>query len=226
MNRSTGDLIFRSNLTTYIQQLLSSQLVTTIIDIFFVFAYLYLMISYSVQLTIISMLGIGIIIISSFANTKRYQSLTDKELLLHSKVHRTLVELFEGMETVKSIGAEKQFYEDWEKNFGEQLKVQMSKNRATGFIGNISSATQFTLPLMIIGIGIYGISNNTLSIGELISFNAIATAFVSPIITIMGAFSSILLLRSYFGKLSEILEQNVPIEEEKKNLMNHMKLLN
>ena len=173
------------------------------------------MISYSVQLTIISMLGIGIIIISSFANTKRYQSLTDKELLLHSKVHRTLVELFEGMETVKSIGAEKQFYEDWEKNFGEQLKVQMSKNRATGFIGNISSATQFTLPLMIIGIGIYGISNNTLSIGELISFNAIATAFVSPIITIMGAFSSILLLRSYFGKLSEILEQNVPIEEEK-----------
>lgn len=61
------------------------------------------------------MLGISIIVISSFINTKRYQNLTDKELLLHSKVHRTLVELFEGMETVKSIGAEKQFYEDWEK---------------------------------------------------------------------------------------------------------------
>ena len=127
VNRSTGDLIFRSNLTTYIQQLLSSQLVTTVIDIVFVIAYLYLMISYSLELTIISMLGISIIVISSFINTKRYQNLTDKELLLHSKVHRTLVELFEGMETVKSIGAEKQFYEDWEKNFSEQLKVQMSK---------------------------------------------------------------------------------------------------
>ena len=174
VNRSTGDLIFRSNLTTYIQQLLSSQLVTTIIDIIFVIAYLYLMISYSVQLTIISMCGISIIIVSSFINTKRYQTLTDKELLLHSKVHRTLVELFEGMETVKSIGAEKQFYEDWEKNFSEQLKVQMSKNRATGFIGNISTTSQFTLPLVIIGVGIYGIKNNTLSIGELISFNAVA----------------------------------------------------
>ena len=62
------------------------------------------------------------------------------------------------------------------------------------------------MPLTIIGIGIYGISNNTLSVGELISFNAIATAFVTPIVTIMGAFSSIMLLRSYFGKLSEILE--------------------
>ena len=218
VNRSTGDLIFRSNLTTYIQQLLSSQLVTTVIDIVFVIAYLYLMISYSIHLTIISMLGIGIIIISSFMNTKRYQALTDKELLLHSKVHRTLVELFEGMETVKSIGAEQQFYDDWQKNFSEQLKVQMSKNRASGLIGNISTATQFTLPLMIIGVGIYGISNNTLSIGELISFNAIATAFVSPIITIMGAFSSILLLRSYFGKLSEILEQKVSIDDEKETL--------
>lgn len=215
VNRSTGDLIFRSNLTTYIQQLLSSQLVTTIIDIFFVIAYLYLMLSYSLKLTIISMIGIGIIVISSFINTKRYQDLTDKELLLHSKVHRTLVELFEGMETVKSIGAEKQFYEDWEKNFSKQLKVQMSKNRAMGFIGNISTATQFTMPLMIIGVGIYGISNNTLSIGELISFNAIATAFVTPIITIMGAFSSIMLLRSYFGKLSEILEQKVATDDEK-----------
>lgn len=173
------------------------------------------MLSYSLKLTIISMIGIGIIVISSFINTKRYQDLTDKELLLHSKVHRTLVELFEGMETVKSIGAEKQFYEDWEKNFSKQLKVQMSKNRAMGFIGNISTATQFTMPLMIIGVGIYGISNNTLSIGELISFNAIATAFVTPIITIMGAFSSIMLLRSYFGKLSEILEQKVATDDEK-----------
>lgn len=217
VNRSTGDLIFRSNLTTYIQQLLSSQLVTTIIDIIFVIAYLYLMISYSVQLTIISMCGISIIIVSSFINTKRYQRLTDKELLLHSKVHRTLVELFEGMETVKSIGAEKQFYEDWEKNFSEQLKVQMSKNRATGFIGNISTTSQFTLPLVIIGVGIYGIKNNTLSIGELISFNAVASAFVAPIITIMGAFSSILLLRSYFGKLSEILEQDILTDDEKES---------
>ena len=135
----------------------------------------------------------------------------------HSKVHRTLVELFEGMETVKSIGAEKQFYEDWEKNFSEQLKVQMSKNRATGFIGNISTTSQFTLPLVIIGVGIYGIKNNTLSIGELISFNAVASAFVAPIITIMGAFSSILLLRSYFGKLSEILEQDILTDDEKES---------
>lgn len=215
VNRSTGDLIFRSNLTTYIQQLLSSQLVTTIIDVAFVIAYFRLMISYSVRLTIICMIGISLIVLASFINTKKYQALTDKELILHSNVHRTLVELFEGMETVKSIGAEEQFYNEWETNFNEQLKVQMSKNRTSGFVGNISVASQFILPLLIIGIGIYSINDGSLTIGELISFNSIASAFVTPIITIMSAYSSIVLLKSYFGKLSEILEQKVLTEDEK-----------
>ncbi len=215
VNRSTGDMIFRSNLSTYIQQLLSSQLVTTVIDVVFVIAYFSLMVSYSKSLTVVCMAGIFVIVVSSFINTKKYQSFTDKELALHSKVHRTLVELFEGMETVKSVGAEKQFYNEWEANFNEQLKIQMDKNRITGIIGGVATTSQFIMPLLIIGIGIYGISNGTLTIGELISFNAISAAFVTPIITIMSAFSSILLLRSYFGKLSEILEQKVLTDEEK-----------
>lgn len=217
VNRSTGDLIFRSNLTTYIQQLLSSQLITTIIDMVFVAAYLSLMLSYSVKLTLISMISISAIIISSFVNTKKFQALTDKELVLHSKAHRTLVELFEGMETVKSIGAEDQFYDNWENNFKEQLKIQMQKNTATGLIGNIATASQFVMPLLIIGIGIYSISDNTLTIGQLISFNAVAASFVSPIVTIMSAYSSIMLLRSYMGKLSEILEQEVKTDDEREN---------
>lgn len=215
VNRSTGDLIFRSNLTTYIQQLMSSQLVTTVIDMVFVIAYLSLMLSYSVELTLLSMASIVIIIGASFLNTKKFQSLTDKELVLHSKVHRTLVELFEGMETVKSIGAEKQFYENWESNFKEQLKIQMQKNKSSSLIGNIATASQFVMPLLIIGIGIYGISNETLTVGQLISFNAVAASFVGPIITIMGAYSSIMLLRSYMGKLSEILEQKVKTDDER-----------
>ncbi len=218
VNRSTGDMIFRSNLSTYIQQLLSSQLVTTVIDVVFVIAYFSLMVSYSKRLTVVCMAGIAVIVVSSFINTKKYQSFTDKELALHSKVHRTLVELFEGMETVKSVGAEKQFYNEWEANFNEQLKIQMDKNRITGIIGGVATTSQFIMPLLIIGIGIYGMSNGTLTIGELISFNAISAAFVTPIITIMSAFSSILLLRSYFGKLSEILEQKVLSDEEKEEL--------
>jgi ABC-type bacteriocin/lantibiotic exporters, contain an N-terminal double-glycine peptidase domain len=217
VNRSTGDLIFRSNLTTYIQQLLSSQLVTTVIDIIFVFAYFALMIAYSVELTIVSLGAIAVIIISSFIHSRKVQALTDKELILHSKAHRVLVELFEGMETVKSIGAEHQFYDNWEENFYEQLQIQLKKNKVSGWIGNIAVATQFVLPLLIIGVGIYSITEGRLTLGALITFNTIASSFVAPIVTIMGSYSQILILRSYFGKLSEILEQKSTIDEERED---------
>ena len=49
----------------------------------------------------------------------------------------------------------------------------------------------------------------------MISFNSIASASVTPIITIMSAYSSIMLLKSYFGKLSEILEQKVLTDDRK-----------
>lgn len=220
VNRSTGDLIFRSNLTTYIQQILSNQLVTTFIDIIFVFAYFSLMLSYSVQLTMISLVAIGAIVISSLINSKRFQALTDQELLLHSRVHRTLVELFEGMETVKSIGAERQFYDNWEKNFHEQLTVQMKKSRSTGWIGNISTTTQFVLPILITGLGVFGVANGTMTIGELISFSSITSSFVLPVVTLLGSYSQLLILKSYFGKLSEILEQKTVIDDERDEMAN------
>lgn len=219
VNRSSGDLIFRSNLTTYIQQLLSSQLITTIIDIIFVFAYLALMLAYSVELTLVSSAAILVIVIASIIHSKKVQTLTDKELVLHSKAHRTLVELFEGMETVKSIGAEHQFYNNWEENFYEQLRVQMKKNKTSGWIGNIAVTTQFILPLLIIGVGIYGINDGRLTLGALISFNTIAASFVRPIVTMLSSYSNILLLKSYFGKLSEILEQKSVIDEDKEQFI-------
>lgn len=215
VNRSTGDLIFRSNLTTYIQQILSSQLITTVIDIAFAIAYFSLMLSYSVELTMISLAAISIILGSSLINSKAFQAVTDKEISSYSRVHRTLVELFEGMETVKSIGAEPQFYENWEKDFNEQLAIQKQKSRITGWIGNISVSMQFVLPLLITGLGLFGVSNGTFSIGELISFNSIALSFVVPIITVMNSYTQLLVLRSYFGKLSEILEQKTVTEDEK-----------
>lgn len=215
VNRSTGDLIFRSNLTTYIQQILSTQLITTIIDILFVVAYFSLMISYSIELTMISLSAIGVILISSLIHSKAFRAITDQEISLYSKVHRTLVELFEGMETVKSIGAEEQFYNNWERDFTDQLAVQLKKSRVTGWIGNISTSMQFVLPLLITGVGLFGVSEGTFSMGELISFNAISLSFVVPIVTVMNSYTQLFVLRSYFGKLSEILEQKSIGEEEK-----------
>lgn len=213
VNRSTGDLIFRGNLTTYIQQILSTQLLTTVIDLVLVVAYFSLMISYSIELTVISMTGIMIIVVSTFIYSRAYRSSTDLDIQLNGQVHQTLVELFEGIETIKSIGAEETFYQDWENAFMRQQALRKKKSRVSGWIGTIPSSMQFVLPLLITGVGLFGVSEGTFTMGELISFNAISLSFVVPIVTVMNSATQFLILRSYFGKLAEILSQKNRREE-------------
>lgn len=207
VNRSTGDLIFRSNLTTYIQQILSQQMITTGIDLIFLVVYLSLMIYYSQRMALLTVVTTLIIAAFSIVNSRKLRSVADREMLSQSKVQNNLVELFEGMETIKSLGMEEHFYTTWENNFSQQLDIQEEKGRYSSWIGSISTSIQFVLPFLITSFGILEVQQQRLTIGELVSFNSLALSFLAPIITLLSSFSSLLMLKSYFRKINDVFLQ-------------------
>lgn len=206
VNRSTGDLIFRANLSVIIQQIMSQRMMTISVDFLFVFVYLILMVNLSLNLTLIAIFGALMMGLISVVNSKRVQSITNKELIAQSKVQRILVELFEGMETVKSSGSENHFYTKWRNEFKNQITLRAEKNRFSTWVRTIQTSIQFILPIVLIYVGLFQVTKGKLSFGELISFNALSGAFIAPIVTVFDSYTEFLLLRSYFGKLNEILE--------------------
>lgn len=206
VNRSTGDLIFRANLSVIIQQIMSQRMLTISVDFLFVFVYLILMVNLSLNLTLIAIFGAFMMGAISVVNSKRVQSITNKELIAQSKVQRILVELFEGMETVKSSGSENQFYTKWWNEFKNQIMLRAEKNRFSTWVRTIQTSIQFILPIVLIYVGLFQVTKGQLTLGELISFNALSGAFIAPIVTVFDSYTEFLLLRSYFGKLNEILE--------------------
>ena len=206
VNRSTGDLIFRSNLSVIIQQIMSQRMLTISIDFLFVFVYLIMMVSISPKLTWMAIFGACMMGLISFINSRKVQSITDKELITQSNVQRILVEFFEGMETVKSSGSEHQFYEKWQKEFKKQIHLRAQKSRFSTWVRTIQTSIQFILPISMIYVGLFQINQGLLTIGALISFNALAGAFITPVVTVFDSYTDFLLLRSYFGKLNEILD--------------------
>lgn len=206
VNRSTGDLIFRSNLSVIIQQIMSQRMLTIVIDFLFVFIYLILMFTISPRLTFIAIFGALMMGLISIINSRKAQSITDKELIAQSNVQRILVEFFEGMETVKSSGSEKQFYSKWHKEFKKQILLRAQKGRFSTWVRTIQTSIQFILPISLIYVGLFQITQGELTIGALISFNALSGAFITPIVTVFDSYTDFLLLRSYFGKLNEILD--------------------
>ncbi|MGX7150862.1 peptidase domain-containing ABC transporter [Enterococcus ureasiticus] len=206
VNRSTGDLIFRANLSVIIQQIMSQRMLTISVDFLFVFIYLILMVNLSLNLTLIAIFGAFMMGAISVVNSRRVQSITNKELIAQSKVQRILVELFEGMETVKSSGSENQFYTKWRNEFKNQIMLRAEKNRFSTWVRTIQTSIQFILPIVLIYVGLFQVTKGQVTIGELISFNALSGAFIAPIVTVFDSYTEFLLLRSYFGKLNEILE--------------------
>lgn len=213
VNRSTGDLIFRTNLINYIQQILSQNLIKTIIDIMFFFVYIILMVKYSPILTFITLIIASLIVFFSVLSAKRYLELNDKEMSLQSKQQSIIVELFEGMETIKSLNAEKQFIKRWKSRFSDQQKVLYKKNKVSVLYGGIPQTIQFIFPVMIYAFGIGLILNQELTIGQLVSFSAIAALFFSPLITILDSYSELIVVKSYFAKINEILIEKNQIDK-------------
>lgn len=207
-NRTTGDILYKFNLINYIQQILSQQLLKTLIDLIFVIIYLYVMINYSFHLTIITLIVTGLITIVSIMNTYKFMKININEMTVQSKVQSKLVEMIEGMETVKSLGIEKELFNNWEKNFIEYTNINYKKYKINAWLGSFVQSFQFMLPFIIIIYGLSLLNNNTITIGLLISFPSIASSFLNPIAGVLDSLSQLLLLKSYLSKVNEVIEQD------------------
>ena len=204
-NRSTGELIFRANSNSYISQILSEKLVSIFIDSLLVFIYLFIMFKYSIPLSLFT-IGIAVIlIIISIINSKKFNSLTNDEMVEQVKVQKTLTEMIDGIMTIKSIGGEDVFFKKWNKLFNKQLEFTYKKGVLNSFLSNISNSLLFILPMIIIWYGSYGIISGNLTIGMIVAFNTIAISFLQPIISLTGSYSNILILKTILGKLYDII---------------------
>ena len=208
-NRSNGEIIFRSNLNVYIRQILSHRLVVIVVDSVFLIVYLAVMLYYSVTLTLLVLLFTSIIICSSLINGYKLNKLTGLEVVEQSKLQKNITEMVKGIETIKTNHAERFFFDKWQKDFKNQLEITARKGCWSAWFGSTMQVAQFSLPLFIIVTGMHYVSVGVFSIGMLISFNSIAQSFVVPVSSLSAAYNDFLILKTYFSKVSEVLDYAV-----------------
>ncbi|HAR4502129.1 TPA: peptidase domain-containing ABC transporter [Staphylococcus aureus] len=205
INRSTGDLIYRSNLSTQIQNLLNRQLITTILDMLFLTLYTVLLIKYSLKLFFISLVLLSLIIIISIWHSKKFRDHTNTEMSIQSNHQRQLIEIFESIETIKSLDLERKFQEKWYGIFLEKINIYKKRGKFSLLLLGINNTVIYIMPIIILIFGLLEISNQEMSLGQLIAFTTILGYFIRPIQVLLNAYTQILLLISYFNKIHEII---------------------
>ena len=229
-NRSSGELLFRSNLNTHIRQILSGNSVSFFIDILLIITYLILMFIYSLPLTFM-VLAIGIVLmVIVVLNTRVLKNLSDKMVTAQGEVQKYLSEHIYGISDVKMLGHEDIVYQTWKGKYDIQLKATEKSSIWSSIIQAISTSIHFVLPLFLLWIGGYFVLNNSITLGTLIAFNSMAAAFITPIISISNSYTDFIYLSSYVQRLMDVInskpEQEQTNHQAERELQGKIKLEN
>jgi ATP-binding cassette, subfamily B, bacterial HlyB/CyaB len=208
--RRTGDSVARVRELENIRNFLTSSALTLVIDFFFTFVFLGVMVFYSPLLTLIVVAAFPIYIGISAGVTPLLRHRLDEKFRRGAENQAFLVETVGGVETLKSMAIEPQMQRRWE----EQLAGYVTASFRVLSLGNVASnAVQLVSKLVMAATLYYGaklVIDQAMTVGELVAFNIMAGRVASPVLRIAQIWQDFHQARLSVLRLGDIL--NTPAE--------------
>ena len=209
--RQLGDILIRVSSTAYVRDVLSSRLLSLMIDSLFVIGYVFVISLQSVQLALVVVAIAVAQIVIVLSATRRAQLLTERELAEMSNAQSVLLETISGIEMVKSTGLEDEALRRWSTDFTKQLHASVSRRRLDNLVSGMLAGVGYLTPVLFLIVASAFVLTRELTVGQAISLNVLAGAALAPIAALGAALQSLLTARVHLDRLRDILEE--PREE-------------
>lgn len=180
-NRKNGEILSRFNDISHIREAISSVTITIIVDTFMVIVGGALLFIQSRLLLLISIILIPIYLLIglSFKHIlRKYNRLVMEE---GAKTDSFLIESFSGHYILKSYNSERNIYEKGKNYFDRLIQKIYKLGTFTNIQMSLNNFMKLTISLIIIWIGSILIIQNKLTLGELLTFNALVVYYLDPI---------------------------------------------
>src|SRR5882757_2817495 len=203
--RRVGDSVARVRELESIRNFLTSSALTLVIDLFFTFVFLAVMFLYSPLLTGIVIAGFPFYIGISAGATPQFRRLLDEKFRRGAENQAFLVESVTGVETLKAMAVEPQMQRRWE----EQLAGYVAASfRVISLNNTASQAVQLVNKVTIVLILYFGaklVIQGSLSVGELVAFNMLASRVSAPVLRLAQIWQDFHQARLSVQRLGDIL---------------------
>ncbi|MFT5083984.1 MAG: subfamily B ATP-binding cassette protein HlyB/CyaB [Lentisphaeria bacterium] len=183
--RQVGQTAARVRELDTIRNFITGSALTLCIDLFFTIIFFVVMWWYSPTLTLVVMGTIPFYVVLSLLITPVLRRRLDEKFKHGAANQAFLVESISGVETIKAAAVEPQMQRKWE----DQLANYVNASFKTQHIGNIASQIAGFInkitTMLILWLGAYAVMAGTLTVGQLIAFNMIASRVSSPILKLV-----------------------------------------
>jgi ABC-type bacteriocin/lantibiotic exporter with double-glycine peptidase domain len=204
--RPVGDLMMRLGMQATVREILSSTAISTLLDGTMVLLYLGVLFAASARMGLV-VLGLGVLQVLIFVLTsERRRSLLSQNLELDAKNQSYQIAMLTGMQTLKAFGAEQRAVESYSHLFVDVQNVALARGRLGIWVESLSSALRLAAPLVLLCLGAYLVLLQELTLGEMLSINALAAGMLLPLANLITTAGQFQLLGSYLERINEVLD--------------------
>ncbi len=209
--RAPGDILFRMSSITNIRDLLSEQIVQTVMQagmLVFIVAYMFM------KSTIITAVAAAVFVLTGvfiFSMKTKISEVNQDDMMKNTMLQTVQVETIYSMFAIKTSGMEEETKKNWKKAYDRCLDSYKRKNRVINVYTSVLAFVQNIAPIFLLGIGIYATMKGRMTLGESMAVYSLAGSFFSTGIALYNFWNDFVVAGAYMERLHDIIDS----EDEK-----------
>ncbi|MEG4341690.1 peptidase domain-containing ABC transporter [Microcoleus sp. A003_D6] len=213
-NRRVGDLVYKFSMMGQIREFMTSTALTVVLDAVFSVVYVAVMLSYSVQLTAVSLavvpiLGLMIVLINPLV-----LRLIKQRNMRFSDAQSYLVEVVSGIQTVKAQNIELKSRWEWSSRYAKYITASFKTIITGTTAGTISSFLNQVGNLAQLWVGAYLVLGNEITLGQLIAFRIISGNVTGSLLRFVSVWQSFQEVSMSIDMLKDIVDNPTETSDE------------
>lgn len=216
-NRSVGELATRVQELEKIRSFLTGTALTVVLDAVFSVIYIGVMLIYSPQLTLVSLATVPLFILLTVIFSPMLRRMLRVKAERNGETHAYLVELLNGMETVKSQTIELRSRMSWQERYANYVSSGFKAVKLSTTVGSFSDFLNKISSLLVLWVGAYLVLQQQLSLGELIAFRMIAGYVTTPLLRLSQLWQNFQETALSIERLGDILNHTQESSPEQRN---------
>ncbi len=217
-SRRVGETIARVRELDTIRSFLTGTPLSSLIDLFFITVYLFVLYFYSVPLAIIVTVSLPIFALLSLIVTPLFKKSLDEKFATGANAQSFLVESVTGIQTVKSFALENKFEDKWGDLQSDYVKAGYKTSLISSTSGSLASFIQRVVDLIILIEGAKLVIDGRMTIGQLVAFRMLANRVSGPVLRLVQLWQEYQQASLSVRRIGDIF--NSPVEQMNKDTVN------
>lgn len=205
-HRGAGDIVTRFGAIALLRELVTSQTLAAMLDAVLVCTYLVVLLVIDVPIGLVCLAFVGAVVLLLWLSTSRVRERMALDLSGQSHAQSYLVEMVDGITTLKASAAEGRALNRINVLLAQWLSAALRRSLASAVIDSVTAAVRFLAPLLVLWLCVQEVLAGELSSGTMLAVTWLAAAIVAPLSTVAVNGQRLQLAGEQLHRLGDVLD--------------------